>query len=304
MDSEPARRPTVTTSTHTAINAYLKERRTVGAINRTTEQHMRGVLYGFASVAPREASKIRRRDVLRWLRTTTHLSAGTKRLYRVRVQGFTDHLLRKGTIHKDPFADVPRPKVPRSVHRALEDDQSAALIAACVEPREKVLVVLALHTGLRRAELAALEIGDVSLSARTVLVRCGKGGASRLLPLSEEAARTVARYVAEQGLSHGPLLRSLSQPQEGIRPGTVSRIFSELAFRSGVKVRAWDGIGPHSLRHTAATGWYQSSGDVLAVSDLLGHASLAQTQRYVKGLDVERLRAAVEQKRYLPPAAA
>lgn len=289
-------------TTTTAVNGYLRERRTTGAISKSTEQHMRSVLYGFASTAPRDVSKIRRRDVLRWLRATSHLSAGTKALYRVRVQGFTDWLLRKGTIHKDPFADIPRPKVPRFVHRAIEDDQATALLAACVEPRETVLVVLALHTGLRRFELAALEIGDINLTARTVLVRRGKGGGSRLLPLSEEAARVVARYIATEGLSHGPLLRSLSQPQEGIGPGTVSRIFSDLAFRSGVKVRAGDGISPHALRHTAATGWYQSSGDIMAVSDLLGHAHLTTTQRYVRGLDVERLRAAVEQKHYLPAA--
>ena len=57
------------------------------------------------------------------------------------------------------------------------------------------------------------------------------------------------------------------------------------------------------MRHTAATAWYEDTSDVLAVRDLLGHESLATTQRYVRGMNVERLRPAVEGRRYLPDAA-
>lgn len=276
------------------IGCYLSDRRATGRISGPTASHMRGQLYAFAEHCPQDASKIRRRDVLRWMRTLNHLSAGTRHLYVVRVKGFTTWLLRRGVIRKDPFLDIPAPKVPRAVHRALDDTQARALLAACVEPRDLVVVVLGLHTGLRRAELAALEVGDVNLSARTVLVRCGKGGHQRLVPLSTEAARVVGRYVAEAGLSTGPLLRSLTDPQAGVGPGTVSRIFFDLALRSGVKVRSGDAVGLHSLRHTAASGWYARSGDVMAVRDLLGHENLTSTQRYVRGLGTERLRAVVE----------
>jgi len=290
-------------TTTSQIGSYLRDRQTVGAISPPTAAHMRGVLYAFAEHCPQDPARIRRRDVLRWLNTTGHLSAGTRRLYQSRVHGFTDWLLRRGVIRKDPFLDIPPPKVPRSVHRAFEPHQVQALVAACVTPRDRVVVILGLHAGLRRAELAALEVGDISLTARTVLVVAGKGGHSRLLPLSAEAAGVVARYLADAGLSTGPLLRSKSQPQQGIGPSTVSRIFDELARRAGVKVRAWDTVACHSLRHTAATGWYQSTGDVLAVRDLLGHVNLGTTARYVVGMDVERLRVAVEGGRYLPDAA-
>jgi len=289
-------------TTTSQIGTYLRDRQTVGAISPPTANHMRGVLYTFADHCPKDPAKIRRRDVLRWLNTLGHLSAGTRRLYQARVHGFTDWLLRRGVIRRDPFLDVPAPKVPRSVHRAFEPAQVAALLDACVTPRDRVIVVLGLHAGLRRAELAALEVGDISLTARTVLVVAGKGGHSRLLPLSAEAATVVARYLAGAGLSTGPLLRSEAHPQRGIGPSTVSRVFSELAYRAGVKVRAWDTVGPHSLRHTAATGWYQSTGDVLAVRDLLGHVNLGTTARYVVGMDVERLRAAVDGRRYLDAA--
>lgn len=289
-------------TTRAAATAYLKDRQAAGVISPTTAAHMRSQLYAFAEQGPDDPAKITRRDVLRWMGTLGHLAAGTRHLYVVRVRGFTTWLLRHGVIPRDPFLDVPAPKVPRAVHRTLEPEQARALLAACVEPRETVLILLALHTGLRRAELAALEVGDVSLSARTVLVRAGKGGHQRLVPLSAEAAVAVGRYVAQAGLTCGPLLRSLSDPQAGIGPGTVSRVFSEVAYRADVKVRAWDTIGPHSLRHTAASAWYEATGDVLAVRDLLGHSNLSTTARYTRGFNVERLRVAVEGRTYLDAA--
>lgn len=90
------------------------------------------------------------------------------------------------------------------------------------------------------------------------------------MPLSIEAAKAVAHYVSAQGLSSGPLLRSLRLPQKGITPDTLGYIFTAPAYRAGVKVRGGDGVGCHSTRHTAATQWYESSGDVLAVRDRSG----------------------------------
>ena len=72
----------------------------------------------------------------------------------------------------------------------------------------------------------------------------------------------------------------------------------------GSRVASWDTVACHSLRRTAATSWYQTSGDVLAVRDLLGHVNLGTTARYVKGMNVEGLRATVEGRSYLGPGAA
>jgi len=295
------RTPKPFVKTRRQVDAYLKDKLTTGVISVQTMKAERWMLVGFAELCPEDPGRIGRRHVLRWLKTIAPLSAGTRRLYQCRVKHFTDWLLRRGVLRRDPFLDIPPPKVPRAVHRAFEPDQARALLAACINPRDTVIVILGLHTGLRRAELAALQVGDVSLSAKTVFVVDGKGGHQRLLPLSTEAAVVVARYVAAEGLRTGPLLRSLSQPHRGIGPTTISKAFDELARRAGVKVRAWDTVGCHSLRHTAATGWYRSTGDVLAVRDLLGHVNLGTTARYVKGMNVESLRAAVDSVSYLGP---
>lgn len=281
----------------------MAEKRTTGTISRTTEAQHRRVLYGFTDLCPREPGKITKRDVVRWMGTITHVSATTRRVYYSTVKGFTAWLQREGVLRRDPFAGMKTPRAPEPIHRALDADQVAALIAACETSREHMLLLLALHTGLRRAELAGLEVGDVSLAARTVRVRRGKGGESRLVPLSEEAARVVGRYIGTEGLSAGPLLRSEVSPERGISPQTVWRIFNVVARRSGVKVRSGDGIATHATRHTMATNTHRATGDVLAVQALLGHKQLSTTQVYLADLDVERLRVAVEGRRYLGDAA-
>lgn len=290
-------------STTAQVAAYLNDRRTIGAFAPSTAAHTRGQLYAFTAFCPEDPSRISRQHVLRWMATTSHLAKSTKRLYYARVKGFCDWLLRRGLLRRDPFLDVPAPKLPRVVHRSLEVEQAQALLVACVHPRDTVVVILGLHVGLRSAEMAALEIGDISLSARTLFVRYGKGGHERLLPLSHEAAVVVGQYVASQALSSGPLIRSLSEPWQGIKAGTVQRIFSRVAWRSGVKVRAGDRVASHSLRHTFATVTHEASGDIVAVSELLGHQSLNTTRRYVRSMSVERLRSAVEHQHYLGGAA-
>jgi len=293
-------RPKVFVTTQRQVDLYLKDKRVTGAILRRTETQGRCVLGGFVGVCPEDASKISRRDVVRWLKTTGHLAQGSRRHYFSIVRGFTSHLLRRGVLTRDPFLDIPFPKVARAVHRSLGPDQTAALLAACITGRERVIVILGLHTGLRRAELAALEVGDINLSTRTVFVRHGKGGHERMVPLSVEAGRVVGHYLASEGLANGPLIRSVTCPQKGIGPTRLGDIFSTLAYRAGVKIRARDGVGTHSTRHTFATDVYEATDDVLAVRDLLGHQSLATTQVYVRGMNVERLRSAVEGRTYLP----
>ena len=290
-------------TTTTKATAYLREKRVQGAISPSTERAMRRVLNDFASACPPDPGKITRRHVLRWMNTTRHLTPSTRFLYFQRVRGFTSWLVRHGDLQKDPFMDIAAPKQVRTVHRCLGEAQVQALLDACVTPRERVMVLVGLHTGVRRAELAKLQIGDLDLAARTVFVREGKGGHQRMVPLSTEAARVVGAYIAQLGESHGPLLRSEKNPREGVTPGTVGRIFSDLAYRAGVKIRPRDGVSMHATRHTAATVWYEATGDVLTVRDLLGHANVANTERYVASMNVERLRQTVEQVHYLPPAA-
>lgn len=144
----------------------------------------------------------------------------------------------------------------------------------------------------------------MSIAAKLVTVRKGKGGHARIVRLADEACRIVARHIAVGGLTSGPLLRDRRFPSRGIQPQTVGTLVQRLAERAGVKMRAHDGVGPQSLRHTCASDIYAACRDVLAVRDLLGHVELGTTARYVRGLDLDRLREVVEGRTYLPDAPA
>jgi len=283
------------------VLAYVTERVAVGALSARSGQHYRMMLLGFAGCCPDDVAKITRRHAVKYATTFKHLAPATRHHYMKVARGFSSWLLRRGLVRRDPWDDIPSPRVPTPLHRALDVEQLEALVSACDDTRELLIVILGLQTGLRRAELAALEVGDVALAARTVIVREGKGGKARQVPLPDEAVRVVARYLAEEGVRNGPLLRSKSVAHAGIKAGTVGLIFSAVAVRAGVKVRAWDGVGPHSLRHTFASDVYGRSRDAKAVQQLLGHGNLATTQIYIAGVGMDVMRAAAEGRTYLGP---
>lgn len=122
--------------TTTAMASYVRYKRDGGRIRPHTEANIRSVLYGFIGQRPHQAAKITKRDVVRWMRTKDHLATSTLRNHVVGARGFCTWLVRQGILARDPFRDIPTPKVPRSAHRALGPEQVAALLAACIAPRE------------------------------------------------------------------------------------------------------------------------------------------------------------------------
>lgn len=278
---------------------WVRERQTARNITPLTASERSTLLVFTEACGSTDPAKVTKRDVLRWMGGQETSGASTRNLYFRVVRRFLGWLVEEGHLARNPMRAMKPPARTRTAHRSLGLEQVRALLQACEDDRERLIVMVGVHAGLRRAELAALQMGDVSLSARTVHVRHGKGGHSRVVPLSAEACKLVGRFLAENGLSSGPLLRSEQSPQRGISPGTVGRIMEQLATRAGVKVGPYDGVGTHSLRHTMASDVYAATRDVLVVRDLLGHVNLATTERYVSGLNLEAMREAVEGRTYL-----
>jgi integrase/recombinase XerC len=132
--------------------------------------------------------------------------------------------------------------------------------------RNRLMLELAYGSGLRRAELAALNCEDVNLTEHTARIK-GKGGKERMVPLTGKAARTIARY---KELSHGvngPLLRSWRNKR--LHPKNI-----ELLFRQCFKTNA------HAFRHACASHLLAKGCGIRLIQDLLGHASLDTTQIY------------------------
>lgn len=284
-------------STLALVDVYVSGRVKRREIVELTGRGQRDTLRGFAAVAPHDPSKITRKTIERWLGTIRHLSPGTRRNRYSVVRCFIKWLQRRNYLKRDPMRDLNPPKVPRAVHRAISDSQAHALLAACENPRDQVIVSLGLQLGLRRAEIAGLEVGSFSPGGDVVVVT-GKGGHQRQLPVTTALRENLRRYLSWSGVSAGPLIRLPGCPERGVTPPWIGRRVTILAYKAGIKERPRDGVSTHAMRHHAATAVYHRTGDVLVVRDMLGHQSLAVTQVYVKGMDVSKMREAMEGRDY------
>ena len=269
-----------------------------GNVRPLTLRSQQQVLTQFSGyVENRPPARIRSRDIERWLASISHLAASTRRNRFSVVSGWFKWMLIRHFILHNPCSTVRSPKVPKAVHRALNAEDTARLLAECPDERATLIVILALQLGLRRAEIAGLEIGDINRRSQTVTVT-GKGGHQAVLPLTDQATSAVNRYLAASPTTAGPLIRGDRHPRHHVSAEWIGRLVTRLAWNSGIKHARYDGVSTHALRHTAASDVYETTRDVLVVRDLLRQVSLATTQTYVRGLNVEGLRRAIEGRHY------
>lgn len=165
--------------------------------------------------------------------------------------------------------------------------------------RDYCLAIVALGSGVRVAELVALDVRDIRTDAgggTTIHVRQGKGGKDRMIPVRKEVGEAVDAYLKASGRKRGdggPLFQSEDRAM-GARDSwrlttkSVGRIVKSLAEAAGIRKR----ISPHALRHTFAFTTYMYCRNLIAVQKLLGHSTIATTQRYVAHLDELDLRKA------------
>jgi site-specific recombinase XerD len=254
---------------------------------------MRTVLTAFsATYGGREVAKMGRRDIERWLESRAHLSAGTRRNEVVIVRGFVRWLRQERKIKGDPMISVKSPKVPRSVPRALSDEEAARLWAGLPDARARAMVALMLGMGLRRGEVIALQTGDWDQSAGLMRV-VGKGGHTRLVPVPVGVAEVLAVYLT--GMRAGPLVRR-HDGVTGISNSYIGRLTRTWMENADIKAGAFDGRACHSLRHTLASRVADKEPDLRVLQQILGHVSLTSTQIYLRHAEMPRLRAAMERR--------
>jgi integrase/recombinase XerC len=196
------------------------------------------------------------------------------------------YLAREGQLAHDPAAGVRGPKPRRKLPQVLDTDETAALIEAdsddALAPRDRAMLELFYSSGLRLSELTGLTWVDLDLDGGEVRV-LGKGRKTRIVPVGRfavEALRTLAALGGNG--SEQPVFKGRDGAH--ISPRTVQARLKTLALRQGSNKR----IHPHLLRHTFASHMLESSGDLRAVQELLGHADIATTQIYTH-LDFQHL---------------
>jgi integrase/recombinase XerC len=212
---------------------------------------------------------------------------------------FTAFCAKRGWLARDPGLTLATPKAPRALPGVLSVRQAAALLAPVVADDDPIAQAVALRdaamlevlyaTGIRVGELVGLDVDDVDHDRRVVRV-FGKGSKERSVPLGLPAAEAVERW-ASQGR------RRLLMPAGGtaLFLGARGNRIDQRAVRRLVHARLADvegapDLGPHGLRHSAATHLLEGGADLRSVQEILGHATLATTQIYTH-VSVERLRA-------------
>ncbi|MGB7505033.1 MAG: tyrosine recombinase XerC [Mycobacterium sp.] len=218
------------------------------------------------------------------------------------VKTFTAWAVRHGLMTEDPATRLQVPKGRRTLPAVLRQDQAIDAMDAAksgaqqndpLALRDRLIVEMLYATGIRVSELCGLDIDDVD-SARRVLRVLGKGNKQRTVPYGEPAQIAVTAWLADgrpalAGSGSGAALLL------GARGGRLDpRQARTVVHQTMAAVTGAPDIGPHGLRHSAATHLLEGGADLRVVQELLGHSSLATTQLYTH-VSVARLRAVHDQ---------
>jgi integrase/recombinase XerC len=239
-----------------------------------------------------------------WLAALT--SAGRARSTVARraaaARTFLSWAVQVGRIPVDPSARLLAPRRRAGLPTVLRAAEAAALLAAAAETesaghpiglRDRAALELLYATGARVGELVGLDVDDVDLDRRTARVM-GKGGKERVVPFGVPAAEAVAAWLTtgRPVLSRPDSGPALLLGQRGHRAD--QRQIRAAVHRLAAGVPDLPDLGPHGLRHSAATHLLEGGADLRTVQEMLGHATLATTQIYTH-VSVERLKVTYEQ---------
>lgn len=280
------------------LDAYLenivregKSEHTVAAYRRDLEE-----LFALLAQMPSEAEggvpqDLSRRDFTAALRRLSQRGLNARTLAR-KLSSWRQYcvwLVKRGLMHADPTADIKPPKQPERIPKALPQECLNQMLDLPVDDgdalalRDHALFELMYGSGLRLSEIHGLDTGDVWLDEGWVRVT-GKGRKQRQVPLTGKSVEALKNYLPlRQTASDG---KALFTGRNGTRLSQrqIQKRLESWAVQNG------DGrhISPHMMRHSYASHLLQSSRDIRAVQELLGHSSLSTTQIYTK-LDFDHI---------------
>jgi integrase/recombinase XerC len=206
-------------------------------------------------------------------------------------RGFFRWLARHHGLAADPCAGVRAPKVARALPKALTPEEARQLLDRraedAIEFRDKAMFELCYSSGLRLAELVGLDAAEARAILREGEVTVtGKGRKTRTVPVGSKALAALREWIAARAQVAAPGEPALFVGARGERvdPTVVRKRLARWALRAGLGQR----VHPHVLRHSFASHVLQSSSDLRAVQEMLGHASISTTQVYTH-LDFQHL---------------
>jgi len=208
------------------------------------------------------------------------------------IRSFFQYGVGRKWLEDNPAKVVATPKQERHVPSFLSEEEMATLLELPpgnkpLEVRDKALLEFLYATGIRVSELVGLNLDDVSLEERMIRVR-GKGKKERLVPFGKIASQSLQFYLQRRGLINQGRIDEkavfLNYRGNRLSPRSVQRTVHRYLQQTALKRN----ISPHSLRHSFASHLLSRGADLRAIQELLGHESLATTQKYTH-LDLKQL---------------
>ena len=277
---------------HGALERYLETLRTGRRLAaHTLAAYARDARLLESLAAERDPKTLTVHDIRRFLAALHGKGLAPRSLARVLSawRGFYAWLVRHGEAASNPCAGVRAPKAARRLPEALSPDEAVRLVSIEDESelgiRDRALFELAYSSGLRVSELTGADLASLDAKAGEMRVT-GKGSKTRIVPVGRAALEAIEAWLAVRAkiARRGEDALFVARSGRRITPREVQRRIKRWAALAGIEVD----VHPHMLRHSFASHVLQSSGDLRAVQEMLGHASIASTQVYTH-LDFQHL---------------
>lgn len=277
------------------VTAFLKHLESERRLSpHTVSNYQRDLKEASRVLGQQDWAQVTVHDIRSLVATLHRQGKGGKTIARLlsTLRTFYRYLMREGIAKDNPVVDVRAPKSGKRLPKALDADQVSQLLDAGTDKgdplslRDQAIMELFYACGLRLAELLSLNLDSIDMSAAQLLVT-GKGNKTRQLPMGKPAVTALKRWLKARTLFVKDASEKavfLSKNGKRLSPSSVQQRLKRQALERGLD----DHLHPHKLRHSFATHLLESSGDLRAVQELLGHADLATTQVYTH-LDFQHL---------------
>jgi len=277
------------------INAFLDYIRIEKRLSALTQKHYQRDLQTFTGFCNRQA-------VANWNDIDSHhirafiserhrhgLSATSLQRELSSIRSFFNYLLREGLTGHNPAQGISAPKKARKLPNTLDVDQVSRLLdikgTDPLSVRDSAILELFYSSGLRLAELVSLNLNDMDLADATIRVT-GKGAKTRIVPIGKMARQAVRNWLKlrTEFADTEQAAVFISRQGKRLQPRSIQQRLKQWGIKQGLDSR----LHPHKLRHSFASHMLESSSDLRAVQELLGHADISTTQIYTH-LDFQHL---------------
>lgn len=273
-----------------AFLLYLETQRRAAAL--TLDSYHRDLVRLQACIAERPLAQITSHDIRRYIGRLHAQGLGGRSLARLLSawRGYFRWLVRHRALALNPVEGVRAPRSPRALPRVLSPEQAQSMLDVApedpLETRDKAMFELFYSSGLRVSELAGLVMGGGLDLTEGVVTVMGKRARQRTVPVGAVAVQALQVWLVQRSCWDDAAGTPLFVTRTGTRmsPAAIRSRLARWVERCGLGVH----VHPHMLRHSFASHLLQSSGDLRAVQELLGHASIRSTQIYTH-LDFQHL---------------